>query len=146
MDCVKYVDSNTSLSSCPAARELQRLYKEFMETLDAKSIVPYLFGEELITWDVKQQISSSASTQKGNEILLDHLYVTATKESLAQFASIVSGDKVSKKVQPLGKKLQQKLRQLKECSRCVTPCCALVYIVLLPVVQYVYLGVFQCCH
>ena len=98
------------------------MYGQFLDTLDAKSITGYLFGAELITRDVKQQIGSS-TTKEGNEILLDHLYDTATKESLANFAAIISGDKVySKKVQQLGKELQQKLRRLKEGSRCVTPC------------------------
>ena len=102
------------------------MYGQFLDTLDAKSIIGYLFGAELITRDVKQQISSS-TTKGGNEILLDHLYDTSTKQSLAKFAAIVSSDKVyNKKVQQLGKELQQKLRQLKESSRCVTPCCAFI--------------------
>ena len=103
------------------------MYSRFLDTLDAKSINGYVFGAELISREVKQQISNAATTKDGNEILLDHLYDTATKESLEEFASIVSGDKVSKKVQQLGKELQQKLRQLKEGSRYVTPYCALLY-------------------
>lgn len=98
------------------------MYGQLLDALDAKSITGYLFGAELITRDIKQQISSS-TTKDGNEILLDHLYDTSTKESLADFAAIILSDKVcSKKVQQLGKDLQQKLCQLKEGSRCVTPC------------------------
>lgn len=93
------------------------MYSQFLDTLDAKSINGYVFGAELISRGVKQQISNAATTRDGNEILLDHLYDTATKESLEEFASIVSGDKASKKVQQLGKELQQNLRQFKEGSR-----------------------------
>ena len=132
---------NSSLSSYPAAKVLQSMYAALLDTLSAKSIIGYLFGANLITRDVKQLISSATTTKDGNEILLDHLYDTATKESLVQFAAVISGDKASEKVQPLGKELQQKLCQLKESSRCVTPCCAFIYIAL-----YLYLGVFQCCH
>lgn len=114
--------TNSSLYSYPAAKVLQSMYGQLLDALDAKSITGYLFGAELITRDVKQQIGSS-TTKDGNEILLDHLYDTATKESLADFAAIILSDKVcSKKVQQLGKDLQQKLRRLKEGSRCVTPC------------------------
>ena len=120
--------TNSSLYSYPAEKVLQSMYGQFLDTLDAKSIIGYLFGAGLITRDIKQQISSS-TTKNGNEILLDHLYDTATEESLASFAAVVSSDKVcSKKVQQLGKELQQKLSHLKEGAkeRCVTPCCAFI--------------------
>ena len=113
------------------------MYAALLDTLDAKSIIGYLFGANLITRDVKQQICSATTTKDGNEILLDHLYDTATKESLVQFAAIISGDRVGKKVQQLGKELLQKLRQLKESSRCVTPCCGFIYIALFRVMQYI---------
>lgn len=123
------------------------MYAQFLDDLDAKSIVGYLFGAELISRDVKQQITSATCTKEGNEILLDYLYDTATEDSLAQFATIVSGDKVSKKVQQLGKDLQQKLHQFKRGNRCVTPCCAPLHALHCFMLYSPYISLcVQCCH
>ena len=92
------------------------MYAELEESVDAKPISGKLFSSHLIDMPEKEQITSAVTTNEGIRILLDHLYKTATKSSLLQFAAILLKDKHTR-ISQLGKRLKQALQQLQENSR-----------------------------
>lgn len=123
---------------------LRSMYARFEECLDAKSICGKLFSENLITVTIKELISE-ATTQDGNGILLDHLYKRGTTMSLVTFATMLSDEVDSPRVQQLGIDLLQKLHQLQD-SGCVSYAvlCSFAHIALLHIMQY--LRTLQCCQ
>ena len=89
---------------------LQSLHKEFLD-LPMKDLVPHLFQEDIIRFELKQRINSrDISLKEVNDLLFDHLYSSrADEESLLQLCDIMD-DSENKHIPPAVRDFSKTLR------------------------------------
>ena len=77
-----------------------------IEDLDTKSIVNHLFAGEVINDSLMEKIRACTTQKEANEILVTHLYQSASMKTLDKFYNILKG---SFKICPRHSELLEKL-------------------------------------
>ena len=89
---------------------IQRNYEKLVDDLDAKSCIDLFFGEEFITFDIKERISNAASTKDANRVFIDDLIKGLSPNRFSIFISLlIKSD--SKYKRPKHKLLADKLEE-----------------------------------
>jgi hypothetical protein len=93
------------------AKALQKNWKVLHDQLNLDGLVPSLFQDELIDFNLKRDLEESSNRQRKTDKFLNHLLENITEENFETFVHLLRNDN-SKRHQELGRRLKETFKNM----------------------------------